>query len=111
MRKEHIIGGLVTFGIGLFLTFYNCVYVVEFIKGVIQPVFILIGLLALAAGIFNHNGFRKINYSIAAILLALGFYGFYDEYYAVMDFLYGIFPLCLFIGGIIAVIHGIRHVK
>ncbi|KPA19041.1 magnetosome protein MamI-2 [Candidatus Magnetomorum sp. HK-1] len=111
MRKEHIIGGLVTFGIGLFLAYAYSVYVVEFIKGAIQPVTIILGLLALAAAIFHNNAFRKINYGVAAIFLIVGFYGLYDEYYAVMDLLYGIFPIALFAGGITAVVHGIQSVK
>jgi len=111
MRKEHIIGGLITFGIGLFLAYANSVYVVEFIKGTIQPVFIIIGLLALFAAIFNNNAFQKTNYSVAAILLIVGLYGLYDEYYAVMDLIYGVFPILLFAGGITAVVHGIQNVK
>ena len=111
MRKEHIIGGLITFSIGLFLAYMNNIYVVEFIKGSVQPLFIILGLFALAAAIFNHNEFRKINYGIAGVLLSVGLYGLYDEYYAVMDLIYGIFPIFLFIGGLIAVVTGIRSVR
>ena len=108
MRKNHIIGGLIVFGLGLFLLYLYSPYVVEFMKGVLQPVLILIGLVALAAGIFGSNDFKKVNFVVAAVFLFLGLYGLYDEYYAVMDMFYGVMPPLLIVAGLVSVAHGIR---
>jgi fumarate reductase subunit C len=81
---------------------------VEFIKGAIQPILILIGLVALAAGIFGNNTHRRVNFIVAAIFLFLGLYGLYDEYYAVVDFFNGLIPPLLIVLGLVSVVHGIR---
>ena len=108
MRKNHIIGGLIGFGLGVFLLYLYSPYVVEFIKGAFQPILILIGLLAMAAGIFGNKNFRKVNFIVAAIFLFLGLYGFYDEYYAVADLLNGLMPPLLIVVGLVSVVHGIK---
>ncbi|MBF0451866.1 MAG: hypothetical protein HQK75_14270 [Candidatus Magnetomorum sp.] len=108
MRKSHIIGGVILFGTGLFLAYANSVYVVEVFKGAIQPITILIGLTAIAAAFFGKQAFKKMNYGVGTVCLLIGFYGLYDEYYAVMDFFYGLLPLFLFASGIIAIVHGIK---
>ena len=108
MRKNHIIGGLIVFALGLFLLYLFSPYVVELIKGAIQPALILIGLIALAAAILGDNDFKKINFIVAAVFLLLGLYGLYDEYYAVMDFFYGLLPPLLIVVGLVSVFHGIK---
>ena len=108
MRTNHIIGGLILFSGGLFLLYYFSPYVVEFIKGAIQPTLIALGLVALAAAIFGNETFKKMNYIAAALFLLLGLYGLYDEYYAVMDFFSGAMPPLLVIAGLVSVLHGIR---
>ncbi len=108
MRKNHVVGGLIVFGTGLFLVYYFSPYVVELIKGAIQPIFILIGLVALGAAILGKKSFRQMNSVVAAIFLILGGYGFYDEYYAVMDFFHGLLPLLFMVTGITLVIYGIK---
>lgn len=108
MRKNHIIGGVVSFSAGLFLLYLYGPYVVELIKGALQPVLILIGLAALAAGILGKRALRKTNFIAAALFLVLGLYGLYDEYYAVMDFLYGLMPPLLVAVGIVSIVHGIK---
>jgi len=80
MRKNHITGGLIVFGVGLFFAYANSVYVVEVFKGAIQPITILIGLTPIAAGIFGKDAFKKINYALGTVFLIIGFYGLYDEY-------------------------------
>ena len=108
MRKGHIIGGLVVFGIGLFLLYLNSAVVAEFMKGIVQPTLILLGLLCLAAAIFGRNDFKKINAVAAVIFLVIGLYGLYDEYYAVLDFFSGFIPIFLIVGGMISLVCGIK---
>ncbi len=107
MRKNHIIGGSGVFTLGLILLFFFGPYTIEFLKGAVQPVFIAIGLIATAAVFMGNEDFRKVNIFVAVIFLFLGFYGLYDEYYAVVDLIYGIFPPLFIVTGLVAVIHGI----
>lgn len=109
MRKNHIIGGLIVFGMGLFSLYFYGPYVVELIKGAMQPVLILIGLLSMAAGFMGKKELKKMNFIVAAIFLLLGLYGLYEEYYAVMDFFNGLFPPLLVVVGLISIFHGIKN--
>jgi hypothetical protein len=112
IKPKHIVAGLTLFAIGLFLLFENILYCVEFIKGGAQPVLIFIGLAAAAAAVFPRNKTnRTFNILLAIITLMVGGYGTYDEYYATMDFLNGIFPLLLIVIGFIALTHGIARLK
>jgi hypothetical protein len=108
MRKNHIIGGLVIFGTGLFLFYLFGPYVVELFKGAMQPLLIIIGLLALGAAIVGEKAFRRMNFVVSAIFLLLGLYGLYDEYYAVKDFFYGLLPPLLIVAGLVSVVQGIK---
>ena len=108
MRKNHIIGGLILFSIGLFLLYLFSPYVVELMKGALQPALILIGLVALAAAILGNNSYKKINFIVAVVFLFLGAYGLYDEYYAVLDFFYGLMPPLFIAVGLVSVFHGIK---
>jgi hypothetical protein len=108
MRKNHIIGGLIVFGAGLFLLYLYSPYVGELIKGAIQPMLIVIGLVAMAAAILGDEGFKKPNFAVAAIFLFLGLYGLYEEYYAVMDFFNGLFPPLFIVVGLVCILHGIK---
>ena len=112
IRPKHVAGGLVIFGLGLFLTLLNSLYVVEFTKGLAQPIFLLIGLTSLAAALFNTpKALRKINLGVGVVFTAIGCYGVYDEYYATMDFLRGILPLLLIGGGVVVLLHGLTQVR
>ena len=108
MRKNHIIGGLSVFSAGLCLLYYYSTYVVEWFKGAIHPLLIIIGLLASGAAILGNESFRRMNLSVAAVFLLLGLYGLYDEYYAVMDWFYGLFPPLLIVAGVFSVVVGIK---
>lgn len=108
MRKNHIIGGLLVFSLGLFLIYLNIALVVQFFKGLLQPLFILIGATAGAAAFLSNRKFRNINLGIAVVFLGIGLYGLYDEYYTVADFFHGLFPPLFIVGGLLSVIHGIR---
>ncbi len=110
MRIKHLIIGFFIFGIGIFLILKNTLYVIEFTKGGLNPVFILIGLIAAAAAFFYpKKSNRKINIIIAFIFLFAGGYGLYDEYYATLDFIKGLFPPLLIIIGLGALTHGIKN--
>jgi len=111
MRKAHIISGLIVFGTGLFLAYFYSAMVVEFIKGAIQPVIILLGFISLASAFLGKKKFRTINSIIAGLLLAVGFYGLYDEYYAVLDFFYGFLPIFLVGAGIVSLTYGVMKLK
>ena len=111
MRKEHIIGGLVVFGIGLFLLYLNSVFVAEFIKGIVQPALILIGLFCLAAAILGGEELKIINAIAALVFLAVGLYGLYDEFYSVLDFFKGFIPVFLIILGAVSLVHGIKTLR
>jgi hypothetical protein len=110
MRTNHIIGGLIVFSLGLFLVYMNIPYVVQFIKGFLQPLFILIGLVAGAAAFLGNRKLRNLNMGIALVFLFVGLYGLYDEYYTVVDFFHGMFPPLFIVGGLVSVVHGIRKV-
>lgn len=112
IKPKHIITGLSLFAVGLFLFLQNILYCVEFIKGGAQPILITIGLAAAAASIFPSNKtHRTFNILAAIIFLLVGGYGVYDEYYATMDFLNGLFPPLLVGVGLIALTHGIARLK
>ncbi|SLM32723.1 Magnetosome protein MamI. Homology with gene DMR_41140 of RS-1 [Desulfamplus magnetovallimortis] len=111
IRKAHVIGGVVVFSTGLFLAYLNSAMVVEFIKGIIQPITILLGLTALMSALLGKKKYRTINSIVAGLLLVIGAYGIYDEYYAVLDFFYGFLPLFLVSSGVISVTYGITRLK
>ena len=108
MRKNHIIAGLIVFGIGLFLAYLNSAIVAEFVKGMAQPVFILIGLFFLAATVFGKKEFIKFNAAPGVLFLCIGLYGLYDEYYATLDFFSGFLPVFLIVAGVISLVYGVK---
>lgn len=99
------------FSLGLFGVYLNSAVVIDFFKGALQPVILLLGAAALFAALFGKSEYRLQNSSIAGILLVAGGYGLYDEYYAVLDFFYGFLPLFLIGGGIVSIICGIKTLK
>lgn len=112
MRKGHIITGLTIFSLGLFFVYMNSVLVVGLIKGAVQPLFILIGLVLLAAAFFAKKEYRTANSILASIFLMIGLYGLFaggDEYYATLDFFNGVLPILLIVAGVASMIHGIRQ--
>ena len=84
MRKNHIAGGLIVFSLGLFLVYLNTPFVVQFIKGLLQPLFILVGAVAGIAAVLGDRTLRNINLGVAVVFLFVGLYGLYDEYYTVV---------------------------
>ena len=111
MRKNHIIGGLIVFGSGLFLLYLNSAIVANFMKGLAQPIFLLLGALFLAAALFGKKEFKKIHAAAGAILTVIGLYGLYDEWYSTLDFITGVSPIILIVAGVISLVYGIRKVS
>lgn len=112
MKPKHIIVGLSVFAVGLFLFLQNILYCVEFIKGGTQPILLTIGLAAAAAAVFPSNKTnRTFNIIVAVIFLMVGGYGVYDEYYATMDFLNGLFPPLMVAIGFVSLTHGVARLK
>ncbi|MBF0226396.1 MAG: hypothetical protein HQK76_13155 [Desulfobacterales bacterium] len=110
MRLNHIIGGQIIFGIGLFLVYLNSFIVFEIFKGVMQPITIFLGLVALSSAIFGKAELRKPNAIAAGALLVIGAYGVYDEFYAVLDFFNGFIPIFLILAGGVGVGYGIKKI-
>ena len=81
---------------------------VELIKGAVNPILILVGLVAMAAAILGEKESKKMNIIVAVVFLFLGLYGLYEEYYAVMDFFHGLFPPLLIVAGLVSITHGIK---
>lgn len=108
MRYGHFFSGILGFSLGLFFTYMNSPLVVEFIKGALQPVTVILGLLVLLSVVFNKTKHKKINLAAAVVLLALGAYGVYDEYLAVKDLFFGAGPILLICLGCLAVANGIK---
>jgi hypothetical protein len=48
---------------------------------------------------------------MASLLLILGLYGLFDEYYAVIDFFYGLMPPLLVCVGIISIVYGVKRLR
>jgi len=108
MRYKHIVGGLLCFGVGLFLAYMWSPLVVECFKGAVQPITLAIGVLALLSVVFDKTRHKKINLTVAVVFLAVGGYGFYDEYIAVKDLMYGAGPIALVVFGLLAITNGIK---
>ncbi len=110
MRPAHIVGGALAFGLGLLGVYDEYFVVVEFLKGMLQPATALAGLLAVIAGMAR---FRPSTPHIVTglVLLAVAVYGFYDEYYAVLDFVKGIVPIGMVGVGSVAVVSGVNRLR
>jgi UDP-N-acetylmuramyl pentapeptide phosphotransferase/UDP-N-acetylglucosamine-1-phosphate transferase len=117
MRTRHIIAGTVALGLGLAGIYDEYFVVVEFLKGIAQPLTALVGIIAVISGISRRKGPDRrlgsgtIHIVFGLVLLGVAVYGFYDEYYAVMDFLKGSLPIVLIGVGTVAVFSGINRLR
>jgi hypothetical protein len=117
VRLPGIIAGTVALGLGLAGIYDEYFVVIEFIKGIAQPLTALVGLIAVIAGasrrqcIGGRQGPCAGHIVFGLALLAFAVYGFYDEYYAVMDFFKGAVPVGLIGLGTVAVWSGLNRIK
>jgi small neutral amino acid transporter SnatA (MarC family) len=114
MRTTHILAGTAAFGLGLAGIYDEYFVVIEFIKGLMQPATAALGLVAVIAGMSRRKRdgsptTAQIVFGLA--MLALAVYGFYDEFFAVMDFFKGSVPLLMIGGGLVAVFSGINKLR
>ncbi len=110
MRKFFLIGGAAALGLGIFGIYDEYFTVIEFIKGVMQPIFICAGLVAILAGLLASSPKYK-HVVLGVVLLGLGIYGFFDEYYATLDFFKGSVPLLLLFIGLVSVVAGVKKIE
>lgn len=110
MRLPHIVGGAIACGLGLLGVYDEYFVVIEFLKGMLPVAMVLLGLVAVVSGMAR---FRPSTGHIVTglILVALAVYGFYDEYYAVLDFTKGGLPLTMAGIGTIAVLSGVKRLR
>jgi hypothetical protein len=104
-------------GLGLAGIYDEYFVVVEFLKGFSQPLTALVGLIAVISGVSKRKrpdrrlGSSTVHIVFGLALLGLAVYGFYDNYYAVMDFLKGSMPILLIGVGTVAVFSGINRLR
>lgn len=110
MKIGHIIAGVIAVSLGIYGVFDEYFVVVEFIKGSIQPLLFLAGVLGILAGILT-NKFKTSLVVFGLLFTGLGVYGFMDEYYATLDFFKGAIPPFLLVLGMVAVVGGIRQLE
>ncbi len=110
MRRWLVASGLVALGLGVFGIYDDYFVVIEFIKGAIQPVTALLGFVALVSGLLGRKA-KIPQVSAGLVLLGFGAYGFYDEYFAVIDFMKGAIPPVLLAGGMVSVVSGVQRLK
>jgi len=110
MRPAHIALGAIAFGLGLLGVYDEYFVVVEFLKGALQPATAFIGLVAVIAGMARLRP-KAGHIVFGLVLLALSIYGFYDEYYAVLDFLKGAVPVAMVGVGCVAVASGVNRLR
>jgi UDP-N-acetylmuramyl pentapeptide phosphotransferase/UDP-N-acetylglucosamine-1-phosphate transferase len=110
MRGWHIILGMAALSLGIIGIYDEYFTVVEFIKGFVQPLFAVIGFVAVLAGLLSVKQ-RTGHIVFGLVLLGVGIYGFFDEYYAVLDFFKGSVPIAMLLVGMISVASGVRQLK
>ena len=110
IQKWSLAGGSAALAFGLYGIFDEYFAVVEFIKGFIQPVAAAVGCVMIMAGLLSYKP-KIVHAAVGLVLLGIGIYGFYDEYYATLDFFKGAIPPILLIVGMISVASGVRQLK
>ncbi len=110
MRGWHVLGGAVALGLGIYGVYDEYFTVVEFLKGSLQPILAFAGLVAILSGLLSYK--PKVGHVVSGlVLLGLGVYGFFDEYFAVLDFFKGSVPLVLLLAGMVSVVAGVKHLE
>ena len=110
MRLGHIIAGALAFGVGLWGVYDEYFVTIEFLKSASQPLLALVGLIAVIAGMARLKPSAG-HIVFGLLLLIVSVYGFYDEYYAVLDFVKGATPLLMVGLGSVAVVSGVNRLR
>ena len=97
-------------GLGILGVYDEYFTVIEFLKGFLQPLFALVGIVAIMAGLLTTR-LKWGHVVLGVVLLGLGIFGFFDEYYAVLDFLKGSVPLLLLLAGMVSVVAGVKQLN
>ena len=108
MKGWLVLGSAVALGLGVFGIYDEYFVFIEFLKGAIQPIAILAGLVAIMAGLFARK-LRMGHVIVGVLLLAVGIYGSFDEYFATIDFLKGVVPPVLLVAGVVCVVTGVKR--
>ena len=100
MRYRHITGGAAAFCAGTYLVFLNPLVVGEFLKSAGLLVALLLGVVALFAAAKSQS--YGIFYLVCSgLFLIICLYGIFLEYYLIVDFLSGLYPIiCIILGGL-----------
>jgi UDP-N-acetylmuramyl pentapeptide phosphotransferase/UDP-N-acetylglucosamine-1-phosphate transferase len=106
----HVVCGVIALTLGLYGIYDEYFAVVEFIKGFIQPLLSVIGLVMIMAGLLTYKP-KLPHVAIGLVLLGIGIYGFFDEYYATLDFFKGAIPPILLLFGMVSVVAGIKKLE
>jgi len=106
-RWPHLLGGAVALGLGLYGVYDEYFTVIEFLKGSLQPLLMFGGIVAVLAGILGEKH-RPLHIIGGLVLVGIGIYGFFDEYYATLDFFKGAVPVALLLVGSVSVISGVK---
>ena len=93
-RLPHILGGAAALGLGVYGIYDEYFVVIEFLQGFLQPLLALVGIVSMLAGILGSRT-RPGHIVCGLLLLGVGLYGFFDEYYATLDFFKGAVPVAL----------------
>ncbi|MBF0314620.1 MAG: hypothetical protein HQK50_09705 [Oligoflexia bacterium] len=112
-KNFHLILGLTFLFIGLYGVYDEIYNVVDFIKGIVQPITLAVGGFLLFLGMQRGEAGAIKNALLGAgtLILVVGFYGLYDEWYAFSDMMLGVLPLlCIAFGGL-SLIAGINKLK
>ncbi len=110
MRSPLLFGGVIALGLGVFGIYDEYFTVIEFIKGVMQPIFVFGGLTAILSGLLTSK-LKIVHVVLGVVSLGLGIYGFFDEYYATLDFFKGSVPLAMLFVGMVSVVAGVKKIE
>lgn len=110
MRITHIAFGAAALAFGVWGIYDEYYTVVELVKGALQPLLAFGGLVNILSGLLAlKTKIRRV--IIGLLLLGLGVFGFFDEYYAVLDLLKGAVPPALLLVGAVAVVSGVKSLR
>ncbi len=110
MQIWHLICGAAALGLGMYGVYDEYFVVMEFVKGFLQPFIAVVGLVAILAGLLSYQP-KKGHVIFGLVLLGVGIYGFFDEYFAVLDFFKGAVPPALLFAGMVSVVSGVKHLE